>query len=128
AGRRRRRAGSAGPSGAGVRRSWDWRRSDPRAPVGPPGGRSLPALLHVGLHELLGVLLQDLVDLVQDLVHLLLQLLALGGRLTLPGLSGSLATTLLLGALLLLLLRHRVTLLSPIRTNSHCRSGPVRIG
>src|ERR687895_1168181 len=48
--------------------------------------RSLAALLDVGLDELLGVLLQDLIDLIEDVVHLLLQLLALGGRGGLPGL------------------------------------------
>jgi hypothetical protein len=35
-----------------------------------PSNRLLAALLHVGLDEFLGVLLEDLVDLVEDLVHL----------------------------------------------------------
>ena len=41
----------------------------------------LPALLHVVAHELLGVVLEDLVDLVEEVVELRLDLLApLGGR------------------------------------------------
>src|SRR5437763_17219637 len=66
---------------------------------------SLSALLHVGLDELLGVLLEHRVDLVEDLVHLLLELLALGGRLGLFGV-GALLGRLLLGLLPFLLLRH----------------------
>src|ERR1039458_518375 len=59
------------------------------AKLGPgssPGGkrgrptRLLPALLHVIADELLGVLLEDLVDLVEQVVELGLQLLALRGR------------------------------------------------
>src|SRR5262249_31178940 len=48
-----------------------------RRPAGniSPAGRSLPTLLDVGPDELLGVLLQDLVDLVQDRVHVVGQLL-----------------------------------------------------
>jgi hypothetical protein len=37
---------------------------------------SLTALLHVGLHEVLGVRLQDLVDLVEQIVEFGLELLA----------------------------------------------------
>src|SRR5262249_37512225 len=75
-----------------------------------PPRRSLPALLDVGLYELLGVLLQHGVDLVEDLVHLLLELLALVGGLGLARLTLATAA-LLLGPLLLLLLRQRTSLL-----------------
>src|SRR3984893_14213093 len=59
------------------------------------GGLLLPALLHVGADELLGVLLEHLVDLVEDRVHvvgeLLVPLLDLLGRrrLVLFGLVGA---------------------------------------
>src|SRR3989337_2740634 len=43
--------------------------------------RLLAAPLHVALHELLGVLVEDLVDLVQEVVEVLLDLLALLGDL-----------------------------------------------
>src|SRR6266498_2994269 len=71
--------------------------------TGPSKGLLAP-FLHVLLHELLGVLLQHLVDLVQEGVELLLQLLALLGDLG-RGLNVSLLrfllamrTPLLLGA------------------------------
>ena len=52
--------------------------------------RLLAASLDVVLDELLGVLLEDLVDLVDEGVHLLLELLAaLGELLGPPSLSGS---------------------------------------
>src|SRR5262245_49066330 len=41
----------------------------------PSAMRSLTALLHVGTHEFLGVLLQDLVDLVEDRIDVVGQLL-----------------------------------------------------
>src|SRR5919197_5196945 len=49
--------------------------------TGPSKGLLAP-LLHILLHELLGVLLQHLVDLVQERVELLLELLALLGDLS----------------------------------------------
>src|SRR5690606_4929999 len=42
--------------------------------------RSLTALLHVALHEVLGVALQDVIDLVEEVVELGLDLLPLLGR------------------------------------------------
>lgn len=42
----------------------------------------LAASLHVALDELLGVLLEDVVDLVQQVVEVFLELLALLGQLT----------------------------------------------
>src|SRR5438309_3947424 len=82
-----------------------------------PGARpgwspSLPALLDVALDELLGVLLQHGVDLVEDVVHLLLELLALGGGLRLFGVRALLGLT-LLGLLPFLLLWHFPLLRSP---------------
>src|SRR3990170_7422588 len=48
--------------------------------------RLLAAPLHVALHELLGVLLEDIVDLIQEVVEVLLDLLALLGELRIgPG-------------------------------------------
>src|SRR5467141_3002278 len=44
-------------------------------------GRLLAASLDVALHELLGVLLEDVVDLVQEVVEVLLDLLAFLGEL-----------------------------------------------
>src|SRR6266542_2521421 len=83
-------------------RSSDWPRADRRGRETRGWSRSFPALLDVGLDELLGVLLQHGVDLVEDVVHLLLELLALGGGFGLPGLA-ALAPALLLDPLLLLL-------------------------
>ena len=50
------------------------------------------ASLHVALHELLGVLLEDVVDLVEELVDVFLDLLALLGNLGIGG--GAIPTTL----------------------------------
>src|SRR3954464_7258108 len=47
---------------------------------GGDGRASLAALLHVPAHELLGVLLEDLIDFVEQLVELGLDLLALLAR------------------------------------------------
>src|SRR6266508_3285430 len=82
-------------------RSSDWPRADRRGRETRGWSRSLPALLDVGLHELLGVLLQHGIDLVEDLVHLLLQLLALRGGVDLSGLAASPALLLRLLPLLL---------------------------
>src|SRR5262245_40187331 len=62
--------------------------------------------LHVALHELLGVLLEDVVDLVEQIVEVFLELLALLGELTAsrPGLVA--LRRLLRPRLLLLLLCH----------------------
>src|ERR687888_649107 len=49
--------------------------------TGPSKGLLAP-LLHILLHELLGILLQHLVDLVKERVELLLELLALLGDLS----------------------------------------------
>src|SRR5690606_31572813 len=57
------------------------RMSTPRMPPRPVSRWLLAAALDVVLDELLGVLLEDLVDLVDQGVHLLLQLLALLGEL-----------------------------------------------
>src|SRR5215207_383433 len=100
-------AGSRGGFAARDRRSSGSRRSDrPRARAGTADPRSFAALLDVRLDELLGVLLEDRVDLVQDVVHLLLELLALGGGGHLAGLVVRAAAGTLLGFFLLLLLRH----------------------
>src|SRR4029077_17415961 len=100
--------GSRGGSVARDRRSSGSRRSDrPRVREGSADPRSFAALLDVRLDELLGVLLQDRVDLVQDVVHLFLELLALGSGGHLAGLVILAAAGTLLGLLLLLLLRHR---------------------
>src|SRR4029079_17708664 len=53
---------------------------------------SLAPALHVALHELLGVLLEDVVDLVEELVDVFLDLLALLGDLGIGG--GAVPTTL----------------------------------
>src|SRR5690349_21074841 len=83
------------------------RGSLPGSPAGsrnPRSRSSLPALLHVGLDELLGILLEHGVDLVDDLVHLVLEILALRAGF---GLFGCLTRVLtLLDAPLLLLLWH----------------------
>src|SRR5437016_9481694 len=52
-----------------------------RPPFSRAGSRLLAASLDVALHELLGVLLEDVVDLVEELVDVLLDLLALLGDL-----------------------------------------------
>src|SRR5712691_10399240 len=52
-----------------------------RPPFSRAGSRLLAAALDVALHELLGVLLEDIVDLVQEVVEVLLDLLALLGDL-----------------------------------------------
>src|SRR4029078_9793089 len=71
-----------------------------RAAIG--AGRSLAALLDVGLDELLGVLLEHRVDLVEDLVHLVLQLGSRGRARHLAGvIAVGLGPALLLDALLL---------------------------
>src|SRR5262245_22824244 len=101
-------AGSLGGFAERDRRSSGSRRSDrPRVRAGTADPRSFAALLDVRLDELLGVLLEDGVDLVQDLVHFLLELLALGGGGHLAGPVVRAAARTLLGLLLLLLLRHR---------------------
>src|SRR6266545_774684 len=66
----------------------------------------LAAPLDVALHELLGVLLEDVVDLVQEVVEVLLDLLALLGELRVR--SGRVVAPVGLGGsrLLLLLLSH----------------------
>src|SRR6266542_1406582 len=51
------------------------------APGGGPLVLLLPAALHVALHELLGILFEDIVDLVQEVIEILLDLLALFGEL-----------------------------------------------
>src|SRR5262249_55723696 len=88
------------------RRSWGSLRADRSGRGTRREGRSLAALLDVGLHELLGVLLQHGVDLVQDLVHLVGELLALVGRLGARGLRRRSVLSSALGSLLFLLLRH----------------------
>jgi len=68
----------------------------------------LTAALDVALHELLGVLLEDVVDLVEKLVDVFLDLLALLGELRTAG--GAVAALCGLGGpglFLLLLLSHR---------------------
>src|SRR5579863_1796133 len=71
-------------------------RAAKSGPGSSPGGkrgrptRLLPALLHVVADELLGVLLEDLVDLVEQVIELGLQLLALRGRRGGLGLLGRL--------------------------------------
>src|SRR5436853_4623616 len=52
-----------------------------RPPFSRAGSRLLAAALDVALHELLGVLLEDVVDLVQEVVEVLLDLLAFLGEL-----------------------------------------------
>src|SRR4029079_17241681 len=52
----------------------------PTTAAAPPGGRLLAALLDVVPDELLGVLLEHRVDLVEEVVELFLDLLALLGR------------------------------------------------
>src|SRR5439155_17547912 len=66
-----RRAGSSGLQGSGS----VWLPDQP--PAAPGAGALLAALLDVGPHEVLGVVLEHLVDLVQQIVQLRLQLLAL---------------------------------------------------
>src|ERR1700690_3886980 len=72
------------PERSGVAGSVRRRRAEKLGPGSSPVGKSgrptqlLPALLDVVADELLGVLLQDLVDLVQEVVQLGLQLLSLG--------------------------------------------------
>src|SRR6185503_18258708 len=87
-----------------------WSRSGPFS----RGRRLLAAALHVTLHELLGVLLEDVVDLVQQVVQVLLDLLALLGELGTPG-SAVVPALVGLGRprLLLLLLSHGSHLLVP---------------
>src|SRR6266511_3613404 len=92
-------------------RSSDWPRADRRGRETRGWSRSFPALLDVGLNELLGVLLQHGVDLVEDLVHLLLQLLGLLGGLGLTRITARASSTLLLGAPLFPFLWHDALLL-----------------
>src|SRR5262245_8382745 len=96
-----------GVPGPGRRSSGSRRSGRPGLRAGTADPRSFAALLDVRLDELLGVLLQHGVDLVEDVVHLLLELLALGGRGRLAGVVVGPAARTLLGLLLLLLLRHR---------------------
>src|SRR5712691_8997617 len=95
------------PGGADPRSSGSPRTKAPRR--AGPTGRSLPALLDVALDELLGVLLEHGVDLIEDVVHLFLQVGGLGRVAHLAGVGVCLtcAAALALGAFLLLLLRHR---------------------
>src|SRR5947207_15328956 len=87
-----------------------------RRPGSPASGRSLTALLEVGLDELLGVLLQDGIDLVDDLVHLVLEVLALRAGVGLFGLLACLFA--LLDPALLLLLWHSGQLLTSSRART----------
>src|SRR6266581_5573903 len=77
-----------------------------RPPFSRAGSRLLAAALDVALHELLGVLLEDIVDLVQKVVQVLLDLLALLGDLGIG--AASLVTLVGFGGprLLLLLFCH----------------------
>src|SRR5580658_10771561 len=79
------RSNSTGP-GTGWKSSLRRIRAAKLGPGSSPGGKSgrptrlLPALLDVVPDELLGVLLEHFVDLVEQVVELGLELLALGGR------------------------------------------------
>src|SRR6266508_769914 len=88
------------------RRSSGWPRGDTRDPGIRGLDPSFPALLHIAFHELLGVLLQHGVDFVEDLVHLLLQLLGLLGGIGLTRITARASSTLLLGAPLFPFLWH----------------------
>src|SRR4051794_2679849 len=107
----RRRRGDSGGRAARPR------PRDPGARVtgdGPGrGGRLLAALLHVGADEVLGVLLQHVVDLVEDRVDVLAQLLAplLAGR---PGVRAVLVVPATTALALGLLLRHDVSSSGPV--------------
>src|SRR4029079_3873210 len=112
-------------------READRRNSGSRRTTAPtPAAGSAPslaALLHVALHELLGVLFQHGVDLVQDVVHLVLELGGLRGRRGLPGIGVraviARATALALRPSLLLLFRHRRLL---VRGRSYPTGGSPR--
>src|SRR6266542_5986217 len=107
-------------------RSSDWPRADRRGRETRGWSRSFPALLDVGLDELLGVLLQHGVDLVEDVVHLLLQGLTLAGGLDLAGIVAvSRPAVALLGLALFLLLRHTCSFPHPYEPNPHS-TGEVR--
>src|SRR6266567_7674161 len=84
-----------------------------RPPFSRAGSRLLAAALDVALHELLGVLLEDIVDLVEEVVEVLLDLLALLGDLGIRPRRVIAAFGLGRSRFLLLLLGHERLLLGP---------------
>src|SRR5437773_10606575 len=84
-----------------------------RPPFLRAGSRLLAAALDVALHELLGVLLEDIVDLVEEVVEVLLDLLALLGDLGVRPSRVIAAFRLGRSRFLLLLLGHERLLLRP---------------
>src|SRR5688572_1585297 len=88
-----KKEGPGSVPGANVGSGWSITAREPTTSGARYPPRSLPAFLDVIANELLGVLLEDRIDLVEELVELLLDLLALGlgrvdlGGLRLPGLQ-----------------------------------------
>src|SRR4051794_16798381 len=92
------------------------------------GGRLLAALLHVRLHELLGIALEHFIDLIKEIVELGLELLAalVGGRCGLFSFVGALWRWLLLLRSLCHFVLSSVLGLLPLRRPGYAPSLPKR--